>query len=142
MSAERDLVVLVVVFVAIVLFVAIGGFTLPRAIAAVFFAGDRTDNLLTSALLLNIALIIFGWRRYRELQLEIDERRQAEEQARLLAETDPLTGCLNRRSMAVATERLRAAAHARGHVCTRLLRTGCRADVSVTSSASGLWMAG
>jgi len=114
MSAERDLIVLVVVFVAIVMFVAIGGITLPRAIQAVFFAGNQTDNLLTSALLLNIALIIFGWRRYRELQLEIDERKQAEEQARLLAELDPLTGCLNRRSMAAATERLRAAAHARG----------------------------
>lgn len=114
MTAERDLVLLVVVFVAIVMFVAIGGFTVPRAISAVFFSGDRTDNLLTSALLLNIALIIFGWRRYLELQLEIDERKQAEEQARLLAETDPLTGCLNRRSMAVATEKLRTAAHARG----------------------------
>ncbi|MFL0670333.1 MAG: putative bifunctional diguanylate cyclase/phosphodiesterase [Erythrobacter sp.] len=114
MSAERDLVVLIVVFIAIVMFVAIGGVTMSNAVSAVFFAVDQTDNLLTSALLLNIALIIFGWRRYLELQLEIDERRQAEEQARLLAETDPLTGCLNRRSMAVATEKLRTAAHARG----------------------------
>ena len=114
MSAERDLVMLIVVFIAIVMFVAIGGLTVPRAISAVFFAGDRTDNLLTSALLLNIALIIFGWRRYRELRHEIDERTRAEEQARLLAELDPLTGCLNRRSMSAATEKLRTAAHARG----------------------------
>ncbi|MFN3989259.1 MAG: putative bifunctional diguanylate cyclase/phosphodiesterase [Erythrobacter sp.] len=114
MSAERDLIVLLVVFVAIVMFVAIGGITLPRAIQTLFFSGDQNDNLLTSALLLNIALIIFGWRRYRELKREIEERKQAEEQARLLAELDPLTGCLNRRSMAAATERLRAAAHARG----------------------------
>ena len=114
MSAERDVIVLVVVFASIVLFVAIGGVALPRAISALFFGGDRTDSLLTCALLLNIALIIFGWRRYRELQCEIDERKHAEEQARLLAELDPLTGCLNRRSMAPATEKLRAAAHARG----------------------------
>ena len=114
MSAERDVIVLVVVFASIVLFVAIGGVALPRAISALFFGGDRTDSLLTCALLLNIALIIFGWRRYRELQCEIDERKQAEEQARLLAELDPLTGCLNRRSMGPATERLRAAADARG----------------------------
>ncbi|MFN4037966.1 MAG: putative bifunctional diguanylate cyclase/phosphodiesterase [Erythrobacter sp.] len=113
-SAERDLIVLVVVFAAIVLFVAIGGVAVPRAISALFFEGGRTDNLLTSALLLNIALIIFGWRRYRELEVEIDERRRAEEQARLLAELDPLTGCLNRRSMAAATERLRATAQSRG----------------------------
>ena len=114
MSAERDVIVLVVVFASIVLFVAIGGVALPRAISALFFGGDRTDSLLTCALLLNIALIIFGWRRYRELQCEIDERKHAEEQARLLAELDPLTGCLNRRSMGPATEKLRAAAHARG----------------------------
>ncbi len=113
-TAERDVIALVVVFVAIFLFVAVGGIAVPRALSAIFLAEDRTDNLLTSALLLNIALIIFGWRRYRELQHEIEERRQAEMQARLLAETDPLTGCLNRRSMAAATENLRAAAHARG----------------------------
>lgn len=116
LNAERDLIVLIVVFAAIVLFVAIGGVAVPRAISALFFAGDRADNLLTSALLLNIALIIFGWRRYRELEVEIDERKRAEEQARLLAELDPLTGCLNRRSMATATENLRAKAHARGQV--------------------------
>jgi len=116
LNAERDLIVLIVVFAAIILFVAIGGVALPRAISALFFAGDRTDDLLTSALLLNIALIIFGWRRYRELEVEIDERKRAEEQARLLAELDPLTGCLNRRSMATATENLRTKAHARGQV--------------------------
>lgn len=114
LSAERDLIVLVVVFIAIVMFVAIGGVSMSNAVSTVVFAVDQTDNLLTSALLLNIALIIFGWRRYLELRGEIEERRQAEEQARLLAETDPLTGCLNRRSMAAATESLRAAAHARG----------------------------
>ena len=114
LRADRDLIVLLVVFAAILLFVALGVVAVPSAIMAIFFDGARTDNLLTSALLLNIALIIFGWRRYRELRMEIDERRRAEEQARLLAELDPLTGCLNRRSMATATEQARIAAHARG----------------------------
>jgi diguanylate cyclase (GGDEF)-like protein len=114
MTANRDLIVLLVVFAAILLFVAVGAVAVPQAIAAIFFNGDRADNLLTSTLLLNIALIIFGWRRYRELRQEIDVRRRAEEQARLLAELDPLTGCLNRRSMAAATEELRAAEQARG----------------------------
>jgi diguanylate cyclase (GGDEF)-like protein len=113
-TADRDLTILVVVFGAILLFAGIGGVAVPRALFALFSAQYHSDNLLVSALLLNIALIIFGWRRYRELQLEIDERTRAETQARLLAETDPLTGCLNRRSMAVATEQLRADAHARG----------------------------
>lgn len=114
MKADSDLIVLVVVFAAILLFVAGGGIALPRAVSGLVFGGVRTDNLLTSTVLLNIALIIFGWRRYRELREEIDERRRAEEQARMLSELDPLTGCLNRRSMAAATEELRNAAHARG----------------------------
>ncbi len=113
-TAERDLIVLLVVFAAILLFVALGAVAVPGAVMAIFFDGASTDNLLTSTLLLNIALIIFGWRRYRELRVEIDERRRAEEQAKLLAELDPLTGCLNRRSMAIATEQARLAAHSRG----------------------------
>jgi diguanylate cyclase (GGDEF)-like protein len=121
-AADRDLIVLLVVFAAILLFVAVGAVAVPQAIAAVFFGGPRTEDLLMSTLLLNIALIIFGWRRYRELRLEIDVRRQAEEQARLLAELDPLTGCLNRRSMAAATEQLRTAARGRGQtVCYCLI---------------------
>jgi diguanylate cyclase (GGDEF)-like protein len=114
LAADRDLLVLLVVFAAILLFIAAGAMALPRAISAVFFGGDRIESLLASTLMLNIALIIFGWRRYRELRDEIEHRKEAEEQARMLAELDPLTGCLNRRSMAVATEQLRAAARARG----------------------------
>lgn len=114
MTAERDVIVLVITLAAIVLFVVSGGLAVPQAVSELFFAGHKADNVLLSALLLNIALIIFGWRRYRELRAEIEQRTRAEEQARLLAELDPLTGCLNRRSMAPATEKVRAAAHARG----------------------------
>lgn len=114
MTAERDVIVLVITLAAIVLFVVSGGLAVPQAVSELFFAGHKADNVLLSALLLNIALIIFGWRRYRELRAEIEQRTRAEEQARLLAELDPLTGCLNRRSMALATEKVRATAHARG----------------------------
>lgn len=113
-TAERDVIVLAVTFMAIMLFAVAGSFAMPRAISGLFFGGDRADPVLTSALLLNIALIIFGWRRYRELRREIEQRKQAEEQARMLAELDPLTGCLNRRSMAPATAEVRRTASARG----------------------------
>ncbi|MFN6936710.1 MAG: putative bifunctional diguanylate cyclase/phosphodiesterase, partial [Tsuneonella sp.] len=72
------------------------------------------DPILVNALLLNIALVIFGWRRYAELTQEITERRKAEELARQLAETDPLTGSLNRRSIGAATDKLLATANAQG----------------------------
>ncbi|MHA7818804.1 MAG: putative bifunctional diguanylate cyclase/phosphodiesterase [Erythrobacter sp.] len=113
-NANRDIVALGIATAAIILFVATGSSVLPKAIDAVFGNGKAPDHLLVNALLLNIVLIIFGWRRYRELQSEIGERRRAEQLARQLAETDPLTGCLNRRSMATAADNLRARANARG----------------------------
>ncbi len=113
-AAERDLVALGIAAAAIILFVATGSSVLPRAIDAVFGNGNAPDQLLVNALLLNVVLIIFGWRRYSELQNEIGERRRAEEIARELAETDPLTGCLNRRSMPIATDTLRARASTLG----------------------------
>ncbi len=113
-SAERDLVALGIAIAAIIMFVATGGSVVPKVMDAMFRNGQTPDHLLINALLLNIALVIFGWRRYRQLTEEIEHRREAEAQARELAEIDPLSGCLNRRSMTKATDRLRAKANARG----------------------------
>ncbi|MEM8726829.1 MAG: diguanylate cyclase, partial [Pseudomonadota bacterium] len=113
-SAERDLIALGIATAAIIMFVGTGGTVLPSAMRAIFGDGPGPDNVLVNALLLNIALIIFGWRRYRQLTHEISERRRAEEQARHLAEIDPLTGCLNRRSMAEATQEAITSAQKRG----------------------------
>ncbi|MEM1050560.1 MAG: EAL domain-containing protein [Pseudomonadota bacterium] len=113
-SADRDLVALGIAIAAIILFVATGGAVLPKAVNALLVGGAGPDALLVNALLLNVVLIIFGWRRYRELKVEINDRRDAETRARQLAEIDPLTGCLNRRSMATVTEELRTSANAKG----------------------------
>lgn len=112
--AERDLVALGIAIAAIIMFVATGGSVVPKVMNAMFRDGQTPDHLLINALLLNIALVIFGWRRYRQLTDEIEQRREAEAQARELAEIDPLSGCLNRRSMTKATDRLRVKANARG----------------------------
>jgi diguanylate cyclase (GGDEF)-like protein len=101
--AERDFVALGIATAAIILFVGTGGRVVPDAINAILGHGVGPDKLLANALLLNIALIIFGWRRYRELRQEISERRKAEASARRLAEIDPLTECLNRRRMTAKT---------------------------------------
>jgi diguanylate cyclase (GGDEF)-like protein len=113
-TAERDVVALGIAVAAVLLLIATGGAVLPGAVRSLLGDSNAPDRLLVSALLLNIALIIFGWRRYRELTREINERRRAEEQARLLAAIDPLTHCLNRRSMIEVTEQLRASAAERG----------------------------
>ncbi|HAU21144.1 MAG TPA: GGDEF-domain containing protein [Erythrobacter sp.] len=103
-KAERDFVALGIATASIILFVGTGGRVVPEAINSLLGEGLGPDKLLANALLLNIALIIFGWRRYRELTTEIAERRKAEANARRLAEIDPLTECLNRRSMSARTE--------------------------------------
>ncbi|MDP5104066.1 MAG: EAL domain-containing protein [Erythrobacter sp.] len=113
-TADRDIIALGIAIAAIILLVGTGGSVLPQAVGALLSHNSKPDMLLVNALLLNIALIIFGWRRYRELTREIGERRKAEQRAQVLAATDPLTQCLNRRSMVAATEDLRARAAARG----------------------------
>ena len=105
-KAERDIITLGIAVAAIILFVGTGGRVLPEVARSFLGKGDGPDFVLVNALLLNIGLIIFGWRRYRELTSEIADRRLAEERAQKLAETDPLTDCYNRRSMAAIAEKL------------------------------------
>ena len=97
--AERDLVALGILVAAILLFVGTGSTVLTGIARSWIYGVGKPDVLLTNALILNIALLIFGWRRYVELNEEIAERRKAEESATRLARTDALTGCLNRRSL-------------------------------------------
>ena len=120
-KAERDIVMLGIATAAIIMFVGIGGTVMPQ-VTQHLLDGDVSppETVLVNALLLNIALIIFGWRRYADLREEIEQRRQAEEQARHLSQIDPLTGCYNRRC---TTEKLmeeidapKAANHAAGFV--------------------------
>lgn len=64
--------------------------------------GEDVNPLLVMTLLLNIALILFGRWRHADLSREVRERGAAEERAREMADRDPLTGFLNRRSFAEA----------------------------------------
>ena len=93
---------------AIILFVGTGGSLMPQIARAGLWGGSAPDLVLINAVLLNIALLLFGWRRYRDLHNEVEVRRAAERRARELAERDPLIGCLNRRSGPPAIEKLRA----------------------------------
>jgi diguanylate cyclase (GGDEF)-like protein len=112
--ADRDVAALGIAVAAIILFVGTGGSLMPKIVRAWLGTGSAPDMLLTNAVLLNIALLIFGWRRYNELHREVAERRRAEEHARELAELDPLTGCLNRRSGSPAIDALIGNARQRG----------------------------
>jgi diguanylate cyclase (GGDEF)-like protein len=120
-SAERDLVALGIAVAAMVLFVGNGSSVLTELIRQVNGVGLGPDRLLTNALLLNVALVIFGWRRYDELSLEVRQRRRAEARARQMAETDALTGCLNRHSAAAATQTLIESAARRGEIAAFIM---------------------
>ncbi|MCA1661804.1 MAG: EAL domain-containing protein [Novosphingobium sp.] len=109
-GAQRDVVALGIATASIIMFVGNGGTVLSQAIRSWMGVDRPPDQMLVNALLLNVALLIFGWRRYVDLMREVEERRHAEEQACLLALTDPLTGCLNRRSVGPATDGLLALA--------------------------------
>lgn len=112
--APHDIMAIGIAVAAIIMFVGTGSSVLPQIWRAFSGQGPGPDRQLINALLLNIALVIFGWRRYNDFVTEIAMRRKAEEQAHSLARIDPLTGCLNRRSIGEATDRLVADAHARG----------------------------
>ncbi len=120
-SAERDVIALGIAAAAIIMFVGTGGTVLPQVVRHLTGVGLGPDKMLVNALLLNIALIVFGWRRYRQLSDEVHERRKAEEQARRLADTDPLTGCLNRRTIGDATAKLIAEGLERGEAVAMLM---------------------
>ena len=113
---NRDFVTQGVAVAAVILFLATAGQVLPQAMRGFLGLGAGPDHLLASATLLNIVLLLFGWRRLRALRHEVVVTREAAAEARELAETDPLTGCLNRRSIHVAASVLLAEAHAQGKV--------------------------
>jgi diguanylate cyclase (GGDEF)-like protein len=110
--AGRDVIALGIAIAAIILFVGTGGSVMPKIIDAWMGLSHGPEMIAANALLLNIALIIFGWRRYVDLTREIRERELAEERARRLAETDSLTGLLNRRSIGTEAGKLIEAARA------------------------------
>ena len=60
----------------------------------------REARIAGIALTLNVALILFGWRQYVDLQHEAELRADGERRAAVLASTDAHTGLLNRKGFA------------------------------------------
>jgi diguanylate cyclase (GGDEF)-like protein len=100
-----------VTFGAIAVFVALAGMVVPKAFQSLAGLGAGADNGLAAALLLNVALILFGWRQCRNLKREVEARHDAEEVAQTLAFQDYTTGLHNRRSLSrTVAERCAASA--------------------------------
>ena len=99
LSARRDAIVLAILITAVLLLIWNGSaFFNHLRIDGGAFATDV--RVASTALTLNVALILFGWRRYVDLQHEAEVRAEQERRAALLATTDPATGVYNRKGFA------------------------------------------
>lgn len=103
-----------VMFAATGMFVVIGGQVGAQIVRTFLGNGEGTNQIMVTALLLNIALILLTWRRTSALSDEIHVYRQAEVRAQHLAMTDPLTNLFNRRAIKDKTAELSARASRRG----------------------------
>ena len=113
-DGARDTIALGIAAAAIILFIGTGSAAVPEIVESFQGKGDGPGNLQISALLLNIALILFGWKRYQRLSLEMQLHQQGEAEALQLAKFDPLTGFINRRGLAESYHQLVAEASTRG----------------------------
>jgi diguanylate cyclase (GGDEF)-like protein len=112
-SARRDAVVLTVLITAVLLLIWNGSaFFNNLLIRGANFATDI--RIASTALTLNVALILFGWRRYVDLQHEAEVRVEQERRAAVLATTDPTTGLFNRKGFADRAAQLCVNASGRG----------------------------
>jgi len=82
---------------ALLMFVALGSQVVPSALQGTALPGS--GGALKIAFLLNIAIILFGWRRSKDLKEALDAFEAAERQAQRNANTDPGTGLANRREL-------------------------------------------
>jgi len=113
LNARREAVVLAILIAAVMLLIWNGSaFFQHLRIAGPEF--DRSIQLASTALFLNVALILFGWRRYVDLQHEAELRADGERRAAVLASTDSATGLYNRKGFADHGDALSNVARERG----------------------------
>lgn len=84
------------------------------AIRNLYHAAGNVGGVTLVALLLNVSLILFSWRRHKDVQALLRHHDQAEQRAKALETKDALTNLLLRRSLIDEGDRLVAAAGANG----------------------------
>ncbi len=109
-SVRTDLVAGGIAVSTVIMFLGTGGY-----VSADLARMGSSDGVAVAALFLNVALILFSWRRYREARNEMLMRATAEEQARKLSSRDQLTNLLLRHAMAERAADFIAAARAEGN---------------------------
>jgi diguanylate cyclase (GGDEF)-like protein len=120
-NAKKDIYIGAILFAAILMFVGTGGAAITATVRTVSGLGGGSDRVLVTTMILNIALILFGWRRYKELSREVAHHAAAEERAQALALRDPLTGFHNRRSLSETGSAMLAKANRRDRALAMLM---------------------
>ncbi len=112
-GARRDLVIVATLISAMALLIWNGNSFVQRLSIA---EGEFSETLRIAAvaLCLNVALILFGWRRYADLQHETEKRIEGEMRAQVIASTDGMTGLLNRKGFGEKGTRIAAGAASSG----------------------------
>ncbi|HET7576414.1 MAG TPA: EAL domain-containing protein [Sphingomicrobium sp.] len=113
LTARREAVVLGVLIAAFILLIWKGSLFFHSVRIADTGIGPEL-RLAGITLTLNVALILFGWRRYVDFQHEAAMRAEQEQSAALLATTDQITGLYNRKGFADHAAQICADAAKRG----------------------------
>lgn len=92
---------------AILLFVVLGSRVMTDALGGT--PAPDASSTLSVAFLLNIAIILFGWRRSKDLKEALNAYEEAAHLADFNANTDPTTGLANRRQLVRALDAALAA---------------------------------
>lgn len=120
-SLLRDGMVLALALSLLALFVTFGREHFASLGTTLAALGADNSNVIVGLLLLNLAITLYGWRRWRDTARELVERTAAETRAFEAASTDPLTGFLNRRAFTQRAAELLAAAHKRREAAAILI---------------------
>jgi diguanylate cyclase (GGDEF)-like protein len=111
---RRDIIVLSVLIGAVALLIFNGSSLFWAAMSGAGGQFAPEIKVASVALTLNVALILFGWRRYADLLYEAERRLEGEERAAHMAVSDAITGLANRKGFADRGEQLRDLAASRG----------------------------
>jgi diguanylate cyclase (GGDEF)-like protein len=104
------LIVIGVLVSAFLVFLWHGNSLLWTIVAGRDHAFRQSMELAVVALSLNVALILFGWRRYADLQHEAELRAWGEHRAAEREASDAVTGLLNRKGFAAGVQELAGSA--------------------------------
>jgi diguanylate cyclase (GGDEF)-like protein len=105
-SGQDDFVIIGIAVGTLLVLAALGNYYFQTLRDNLLRLSSDNSALVISLLLLNIALTIYGFRKWLDARREVAERTAAEKRAQSLASTDPLTGFLNRRAFAQTVEEL------------------------------------